>query len=68
LGTALVAIPLLILLVGWGFPSLFTAVFFIVTVAALREYFVMVFPGGAWNLLRVVSACYRSAFSQGPSE
>lgn len=45
LGTGLVAIPLLILLVGWGSPSLFTAVFFVVTVAALREYFVMVFPG-----------------------
>ena len=45
LGTALVAIPLLILLVGWGSPWLFTAVFFIVTIAALREYFIMVFPG-----------------------
>ena len=45
LGTGIVAIPLLILLVGWGSASLFTAVFFIVTVAALREYFLMVFPG-----------------------
>ncbi|HXK27935.1 MAG TPA: phosphatidate cytidylyltransferase, partial [Candidatus Binatia bacterium] len=45
LGTGLVAIPLLILLVGWGSPWLVTAVFFIVTIAALREYFVMVFPG-----------------------
>ena len=44
LGTGLVAIPLLILLVGWGSPWLVTAVFFIVTIAALREYFVMVFP------------------------
>jgi len=45
LGTALVAIPLLILLVGWGSPGLLNAIFFIVTIAALREYFVMVFPG-----------------------
>lgn len=44
-GTALVAIPLLILLVGWGSPGFFAAVFFVVTIAALREYFMMVFPG-----------------------
>ena len=46
LGTAVVAIPLLILLVGWGSPWIFAAVFFIVTIAALREYFVMVSPRG----------------------
>jgi len=45
LGTGLVAIPLLILLVGWGSPWLFTAVFFMVTIAALREFFVMTLPG-----------------------
>ena len=45
LGTALLAIPLLILLVGWGSSRLFAAVLFILTIAALREYFLMVFPG-----------------------
>lgn len=61
LGTALVAIPLLILLVGWGSPSLFTAVFFIVTVAALREYFVMVFPGR--RLERLLGVVFGSVLS-----
>jgi phosphatidate cytidylyltransferase len=42
--TAAVAIPLLIALIVWGSPWLFTGIFFLVTVAALREYFTMVFP------------------------
>lgn len=45
LGTALLGIPLLILLIGWGSSRLFAAVLFILTIAALREYFLMVFPG-----------------------
>ena len=42
--TAAIAIPLLIALIVWGSPWLFTGIFFLVTVAALREYFIMVFP------------------------
>jgi phosphatidate cytidylyltransferase len=42
--TAVVAIPLLIALIVWGSPWLFTGIFFLVTAAALREYFTMVFP------------------------
>lgn len=45
IATAAVAIPLLVLLVGWGEPRLFTAVLFIVTIAALREFFVMTLTG-----------------------
>ena len=43
--TAIIAIPLLILLIGWGHLWLFSAVFFLVSLMALREYFAMVFPG-----------------------
>lgn len=45
LGTALVAIPLLILLVAWGSPWLFSTTVFVASVAALREFFVMTLPG-----------------------
>jgi len=45
IATAAVTIPLLVLLVGWGEPRLFTAVFFVLTIAALREFFVMILPG-----------------------
>ncbi len=44
LATAIVGIPLLVLLVGWSPPWLFSCVFFLLTVAALREYFAMAFP------------------------
>jgi phosphatidate cytidylyltransferase len=42
--TALIAIPLLILIVGWGDPWLFAGFLFLVSLIALREYFTMVFP------------------------
>ncbi|HEY6999743.1 MAG TPA: hypothetical protein VH851_17535, partial [Candidatus Binatia bacterium] len=42
--TAALGLPLLVLLVGWSPPWLFAAVFFIVTVGALHEYFTIVFP------------------------
>jgi phosphatidate cytidylyltransferase len=42
--TALVTIPLLIYVVGWGRPSVFTAVVVGVTTLALYEYFSMAFP------------------------
>jgi phosphatidate cytidylyltransferase len=45
LGTALVGIPLLVLLVGWGYPGLFAAIVLLVIVASLWEFFVMAFPG-----------------------
>jgi phosphatidate cytidylyltransferase len=43
--TALVAIPLLILLIGWAQSWLFAGFFFLLTITALREYFAMAFPG-----------------------
>jgi phosphatidate cytidylyltransferase len=42
--TAVLGVPLLVLLVGWSPPWLFAAVFFLVTVGALYEYFTIVFP------------------------
>jgi len=44
LATAGVGIPLLVGWVGWSPPWLFSTIFFVLTVAALREYFVMAFP------------------------
>lgn len=43
--TACVAIPLLILIVGWGDAWLFVGFFSLVTVVALHEFFSMAFPG-----------------------
>jgi phosphatidate cytidylyltransferase len=43
--TAIVAVPVLILLVGWGPLWVFAGVFVVLVVEALREYFVMAFPG-----------------------
>ena len=43
--TALIGIPLLILIIGWAHFWLFAAVFFLISLMALREYFAMVFPG-----------------------
>jgi phosphatidate cytidylyltransferase len=42
--TAALGVPVLIWLVGWGAPWLFAAVLFVLTIAALREFFVMAFP------------------------
>jgi phosphatidate cytidylyltransferase len=42
--TALVIVPLLIFVVGWGRPSIFTAVILAVTSLALYEYFHMALP------------------------
>jgi phosphatidate cytidylyltransferase len=44
IGTAAVILPVLVLLIGWSPPWLFSSVLFIVMVAALREYFAMAFP------------------------
>ncbi len=44
IATAAVGIPLLLWLIAWGPPWLFTAFFFILTVGALDEYFAMTFP------------------------
>jgi len=54
-GTAALGVPLLAWLVGWGAPWLFSAVFFLLTVAALREFFAMICPGNlaqqAWGVI-----------------
>lgn len=44
LATAGIGIPLLVLLIGWAPSWLFSGIFFLLTVAALREYFAMAFP------------------------
>ncbi len=53
--TAIVGIPLLILLVGWGPVWAFAGVFVALVIEALREYFVMAFPGRVkeqlWGIL-----------------
>jgi phosphatidate cytidylyltransferase len=43
--TALIGIPPLISLIGWGDPWLFHGLFLLITFGALREYFTMAFPG-----------------------
>ncbi len=45
--TALVAVPVLVYVVGWGQPWVFTAVVIGVTALALYEYFSMALPGYA---------------------
>jgi len=42
--TAALGVPLLVLLVGWSPAWLFAAVFFLVTLGALHEYFTIAFP------------------------
>lgn len=42
--TALVAIPLLVLIIGWGSPWLFSLLVFLLTVGGLFEYFLIAFP------------------------
>jgi phosphatidate cytidylyltransferase len=44
IGTAAVILPVLVLLIGWSPPWLFAAALFVLTVAALAEYFAMAFP------------------------
>ena len=51
-GTAAVGLPLLACLIGWGEPWLFSVVFLLLTVVALREYFVMVCPDDSWQQVR----------------
>ncbi|MDH3442980.1 MAG: phosphatidate cytidylyltransferase, partial [Deltaproteobacteria bacterium] len=43
--TALVIIPLLVLIIGWGRPWLFTTLILVVTAVALYEFFNMALPG-----------------------
>jgi phosphatidate cytidylyltransferase len=45
IATATVGIPLLVWLVGWSPLWFLTGFFLILTIAALREYFALVFPG-----------------------
>jgi phosphatidate cytidylyltransferase len=45
LATAAVALPLLILLIGWGTPWMFSAFFLLLTAGALHEFFAMALPG-----------------------
>ena len=43
--TGFIGIPLLVLLIGWGYPWLFHGIFLLIIIGALREYFAIVFPG-----------------------
>ncbi len=45
--TALVIVPILVMIVGWGSPGLFTAFVLSVTAVALYEFFAMALPGNA---------------------
>ena len=45
--TAAFGIPLLVVLVGWAPHWLFATVFFLITVAVLREFYAIAFPGRA---------------------
>jgi len=53
--SALVAIPLLVLLVGWAPPLIFTGVFYLLIIASLKEYFTMAFPGRRWEQIWGIS-------------
>lgn len=56
--TASVGLPLLAWLIGWGAPWLFSLVFLLLTVIALREYFVMVCPDDSWQQARgIIFGC-----------
>jgi phosphatidate cytidylyltransferase len=65
--TASIGIPLLILVVGWGPPWVFVAVFVVLNAEALREYFVMAFPGSVreqlWGILFGLSLSLMLLFS-----
>ncbi|HKY09806.1 MAG TPA: hypothetical protein VJQ55_16265, partial [Candidatus Binatia bacterium] len=45
---AIVAMPALIWLVGWGPPWLFTVFIFVLTIVALHEFFTLAFPA-SWK-------------------
>ena len=49
IGTAAVGLPILAWLIGWSAQWLFSLVFFLLTVAALREYFAIIYPGDLWQ-------------------
>ncbi len=55
LATASVGIPLLIFVVGWGQPWLFLSAVVLLTLAALHEYFIIVFRGRVRDQLLGVS-------------
>ncbi|MFQ5682628.1 MAG: phosphatidate cytidylyltransferase [Candidatus Binatia bacterium] len=61
--TALVGIPLIILIVGWGLPWQFSLLVFIVTVVSLWEYFSMAFLA-LWKE-RALGICAGSLLSLG---
>jgi phosphatidate cytidylyltransferase len=65
--TAAIGIPLVVLLVGWSPPWLFSTVFFLLTLAALREYFVMAFRDDRrqqWRgMIFGVAVCLTAYFS-----
>ena len=65
--TAAIGIPLLILLVGWGPSWVFVGFFVVLNAEALREYFVMGFPGRVkeqlWGIIFGLSLCLALLFS-----
>ena len=64
--------PLLILLVGWGPSWIFAGVFVVLVTGALREYFVMAFPGHlkdqVWGVLFGLSLSLPLLLSAMPEE
>jgi phosphatidate cytidylyltransferase len=69
--TALVGLPLLVLIIGWSRPWYFSLLIFLVTVTGLCEYFLIAFPG-RWKeqALGLLFGALVSlgVLSQGPSD
>jgi phosphatidate cytidylyltransferase len=59
--TGLIGIPLLLLLIGWGDDWLFHGFVLLLTLGALREYFVMAFPDRSKD--QVMGIAFGLAFS-----
>jgi CDP-diglyceride synthetase len=64
--TAAVGVPLLIVLVVWSPPWLFAAIFFIVMVGALHEYFTIAFPNRSGDQGLGIGFLVRRNFPEGP--
>jgi phosphatidate cytidylyltransferase len=68
--TGTFAVPLLVLLVGWGPPWAFAGLFVVLIAQALREYFSMAFPGKMkdqfWGILFGLSLSLMLLFPLAP--
>src|SRR5258706_16442241 len=58
LATAAVGLPLLIVLIGWSPPWMFSGVFLLLTAGALHEFFAMAVPHAAAKQLFHTGICF----------